>query len=112
MKFITDSQAQEAMRAKEFPNEIINSAARVAIILTQGWCSQWHIMERFLNNNSFYDNVYVYIYDQSPLFQEFMDFKEKTFDNELVPYIRYYKDGHFAASGNYASEEEFQEKLA
>lgn len=42
MKVIEKIQALAAVRDGEFDNDIIGSSEKVAIILTQSWCPQWH----------------------------------------------------------------------
>jgi hypothetical protein len=44
--------------------------------------------------------VITYEYDRSPLFDEFMRFKESTFHNWEAPYVRIYRKGAFLGDGN------------
>lgn len=110
MNIITDEQARAMMATQVMPAEITTAASQVAIILTQGWCSQWRQMLTFLNGER-YQNVYQYTYDRSPFFKDFMKFKEDTFHNHEVPFILYYKDGVLVQQSNYVSQELFDELL-
>jgi hypothetical protein len=110
MHIITDEQAKTIMATQSIPSEIITSATEVAVIFTQGWCSQWRQMLSFLSDER-YGNVYQYTYDRSPFFKDFMKFKETTFNNHEVPFILYYKDGVLTNQSNYVSQEHFDELL-
>ena len=50
-------------------------------------------------------------YDGLPFFEEFMTFKENTFDNREIPYVRYYRDGVCTGTSNYVSLEGFLHRL-
>ncbi len=43
---ITREQALAAIDRGELPEEVVESAAKVAVVLTQDWCPQWSAMER------------------------------------------------------------------
>ena len=102
---LNDSDVQTAIDNGEFGSSIIGSKKNVAIILTQNWCSQWKYLERDLEENK--DSaeidldIYVFIYNRSPLFQKFMQFKESVYNNDQIPYVRCYKDGVFFKDSNY-----------
>ncbi len=110
MNIITDEQAQNMMKTGLFSTEITSSAQEVAVILTQGWCSQWRQMLTFLNDERYAD-VYQYTYDRSPFFNDFMKFKEDTFNNHEVPFILYYRNGVLTNQGNYVPQDMFDELL-
>ena len=57
-------------------------------------------------------DVYVFVYDDSPVFDEFLAFKESVWGNNLIPYIRYYRRGRLRSESNYLSPEAFLDQLA
>ncbi len=98
--------ARQAIEAGDIPVEVTEAAEGVILILTQSWCPQWGLMKlslkRLMNKPEDMDvAVIIYEYDRSPLFQEFMAFKEETFGNREVPYLRLYRKGKFLADGNF-----------
>lgn len=110
MKLITKIQALDAITNSEFGNEIIRSAGKVAVILTQSWCPQWHAMKQF--SSDFTDaQVYLLEYDQTDYFDAFRDFKERVLGNDQIPYVRYYSDGNLIAESNAVSHTLFQDNL-
>jgi hypothetical protein len=105
---ITDTQASYVIDRKEIPEEILDSSEKVAVILTQDWCPQWLFMKRWLKKTEKKGIKTYYIsYNRKPYFNEFMNVKEDTFENDLVPYVRYYKSGKFINDSNFVSEELF-----
>ncbi|TFG64570.1 MAG: hypothetical protein E4H36_02615 [Spirochaetales bacterium] len=113
-KNISLSQIEEAMKAEEFGTDIIQSGSNVAVIMSQSWCPQWHMVKSFLSRlnregrpEEIDIDVYEIVYDQLEIFHQFLRFKEETFGNDLIPYIRYYKNGSFMTSTNYVSESFF-----
>jgi hypothetical protein len=115
-KTISDDQARAAIAAGEFPEAVIRSADLAAVILTQGWCPQWaalkHDLERVADSCARDIDIHVFIYDRSPLFDEFLAFKENNLGNDRIPYVRYYRQGVFSGDSNYLSEESFLKKFA
>ena len=110
MKLIEKEQALLAIRFGEFGDDIIRSAESVAVILTQSWCPQWHAMKRFV-----YDFTVVQVfsleYDRTDYFDAFRRFKEEVFNNDQIPYIRYYRNGILTGESNAVSETEFGKYL-
>ncbi len=110
---ITEQQARRTIDDGELPEEIRAAATAVAVILTQDWCPQFTSMDRWLA--SVEDDpsraVFVFKYNLSDLFAEFMRFKETRWKNDRIPYVRYYRNGEFIHEGNYAPKEEFLEIL-
>jgi len=100
---LSAEECQAAMTAGEFSPGILASAPAVAIILTQSWCPQWMWMKTYLG--SFKDDQDIAIctieYDKESFFEDFMAFKENTFGNDQVPYLRYYRDGKLIHESNY-----------
>jgi hypothetical protein len=102
---INHQQAGEAVKNADLPGEITGASQAVAVILTQSWCPQWAFMNMSLQglNNGLEDmdlTIFTYEYDLSPIFQEFMNFKETKFRNWEVPYVRLYWNGKFIGDGN------------
>lgn len=110
MKTINKDQALEAIKNGEFRTEIIGSADRVAVILTQSWCPQWHSMKKFLSDFTGAE-VYYLEYDKTDYFNSFRTFKENTFRNDKIPYIRYYCDGKLVTETNAVSLDDFRRIL-
>jgi hypothetical protein len=50
-------------------------------------------------------------YDLEPWFESFMAFKEDSFGNREVPYVRYYREGVFSGESNYLSADGFTTRL-
>ena len=84
-----------------------------ALILTQSWCSQWTAMKNYLEQADKIGAITIlYVeYDKEPFYQEFMQFKEDTYGNREIPYVRYFKNGVFSGDSNYVSFEGFLHRL-
>jgi hypothetical protein len=106
MKLITRDQAMHAITHGEFGYDLIRSADKVVIILTQSWCLQWHAMRRFVSEFSA-AMVYCLEYDRTDFVDEFRVFKERVLGNDQIPYVRYYSVGVLVAESNAVSEEAF-----
>jgi len=92
----------------EFGDDIIASKPCVAVILTQSWCPQWQGMKSEIDAIDDPDiDVWLFVYDRSPLFDFFLEFKENVLQNDEIPYIRYYKDGIFVRDSNVVSQDMF-----
>jgi hypothetical protein len=110
MKLIAKNQALDCIAQQEFSKEILLSAEKVAVILTQSWCPQWHAMKAFLGDMADCE-VYYLEYDRVDYLEVFREFKERVFGNDQIPYIRYYRNGTLTEVSNAVSEEMFKEKL-
>ncbi len=110
MKWITREQALAAVRSGEFSDDIIRSADKVAVILTQSWCSQWHAMKNFVSDFSDAE-IFCLEYDLADFFDVFREFKENKPGNDLVPYNRHYRGGILVAKSNAVSEAGFRRKF-
>ncbi len=110
---ITDQQARRTIDDGELPEEIRAAAPAVAVILPQDWCPQFASMNRWLA--SVEDDpsraVFLYKYNLSDLFAEFMRFKETRWNNDRIPYVRYYRGGALVHEGNYVPKDLFLEIL-
>lgn len=110
MKTLDKEQALAAIRDGEFGEDVIHSAERVAVILTQGWCPQWHAMKQFVTG--FHGaEVYFLEYDRTDFFDAFREFKETVLGNDQIPYVRYYRNGTLINVSNAVSEDAFRENL-
>ncbi len=103
---MSDEQARAAIKAGDIPEDVRAAADNVILVLTQSWCPQWMFMKISLKGlgkgpEDMDVAVVVFEYDRSPEFNSFMAFKENTFRNWEVPYVRLYKGGNFLADGNH-----------
>ena len=117
-KNISEEQAKTAIEHGEFTDDIVNSRAHVAIIMTQDWCPEWRMMQIWLKSlvkrkrpDDIDIDVYELEYDKLDSSDDFMRFKETTFGNSLIPYVRYYKDGKLIDESNYVKRDAFLSKL-
>lgn len=113
-KTINEAQVRQAMDSGEFTPEVIHSSRNVALLLTQGWCPEWMAMHRWLERMIAKEeprdvelDLYQLVYDRVSYFREFLAFKETTFGNYQVPYVRYYVDGRLVGESNYCNQEQF-----
>ena len=111
---LTDAQVRNAIAAGEFGDDVIRSSRCVAVVMSQSWCPQWHMVERWLGALPCEAEIDIYsvVYDNEPFFEEFMRFKETVFRNHQVPYIRYYIDGRLVKETNYTSKDFFLKVFA
>ena len=120
---LTEAECQAAMETGEFDADLVSGPA-AAIILTQSWCPQWKAMKAYLpkaeadlsTGNTQNDVKFYYVeYDienwESLGNEAFMTFKENTFNNREIPYVRYYKNGAYTRDSNYVSLDGFRSRL-
>ena len=103
-----------AIEKKEFGDDIISSAGKVAVIMTQDWCPQWHSMDRYIGKLSTENldvDIYEIVYNKENYYKDFMKFKEIVFKNFSIPYVRYYLNGVFTGESNYMSKNKFLKYL-
>lgn len=85
-----------------------------ALILTQSWCPQWKTMKNYLAELEKTRNNIIILYgeyDTEAFFDAFMEFKENTYNNREIPYVRYFQKGVFSGESNYVSPEGFLHRL-
>ncbi len=111
-KKINREQAFHAIRNGEFDPVITGAGQRVAVVMTQDWCSQWSSMKRWLYDLEPDFELYELVYNLEEYFHEFRKFKETRWKNGHIPYVRYYVDGALAAVSNYVSREDFLKNLS
>ena len=111
---ITDEQAAAAIEAGDFGTEITKAADNVAVVLTQSWCPQWIVMEKWLRGferdgkPDGYDLMVLhYVYDKTGAPRGFRKFKERVLGNHQIPYVRYYQGGRLIAQSNYLGSRDF-----
>jgi len=108
LRSLTVDQAKFCMQNGEFAPEIISSKERVAVVLTQSWCPQWHVMSLYLKKLTDLDlDIWLFMYDQSSIFTKFMHFKETVLKNDQIPYIRYYRNGVLVNESNLVEQTVF-----
>ncbi|MCG8569515.1 MAG: thioredoxin family protein [Spirochaetes bacterium] len=115
---INIEEIKKAIEHREFDQVLLQSHKQLVLILTQSWCSQWHYMEQWINELLKEDepdlkNVKImkYVYDQSPLFSDFLDLKEDQWNNRAIPYLRFYRNGKIITECNYIPKDRFLEIL-
>lgn len=91
----------------EFPETITGHSEKVVVIMTQDWCSQWAAMKEYLPE--FAENVSIFVleYNRHTQFARILDFKENTFGNQAVPYLRFYAQGVLVSESNYLPKNSF-----
>jgi len=113
VKRLSEADCLEAIRSGEFGPGIIGAARTVAVVLTQSWCPQWTWMRSYLDSMPAAEGTEVFWveYDREGFFEPFMRFKETSFGNDQVPYVRYYRAGALAAESNYIDKGGFSRLL-
>ena len=121
IKKLTEAECRAAMESGDFDPAMLKGPA-AAIILTQSWCPQWKAMKSYLPKaeeavRALYGEISIYYieYDIEPWESlendAFMRFKENTYNNREIPYVRYYRDGVYARDSNYISLDGFINRL-
>lgn len=104
---ITDAQAEYIIENNKIPDEILSSSEKVAVIFTQNWCPQWPAMKKWLPQVTDKVQVFYICYNLKNYSYKIMKVKESIFENDLIPYVRYYKDGQLLGDSNYVEKESF-----
>lgn len=114
---LTEAECRAAMEGGEFDQSLVSGPA-AAIILTQSWCPQWTAMKTYLPRvDASIAGVRLYYveYDietwENLDHESFMRFKEDTFNNREIPYVRYYLNGAYSRDSNYISLDGFKSRL-
>jgi hypothetical protein len=113
MRLLTEAECREAIKRGAF--SLPEIAGTAAIVLTQSWCPQWKALKSYLPDAEKRLNglTVLYVeYDLAPFYEDFMAFKESTFNNREIPYVLYYKDGKLVSESNYVSLEGFLRRFA
>ena len=106
MEKLTEEQMNFFLKNGEFSAEVTAAAANTAVVLTQDWCPQWTVMKRYLPGIT-EAAVFFIEYNREPRADEYMRAKETLFGNELIPYVRYYRNGAFAGDSNFVFKDNF-----
>jgi hypothetical protein len=103
---LSDEQISHVVLNGEFSGEVLGSKKNVAVVMSQSWCPQWTMLNRWIDSLPDYPDldIYIVVYDRKNYFREFMHFKETVFGNYEVPYIRYYIEGKLVKASNYTSK--------
>ena len=107
---ISDRDAQYIIDNHDISAEMRGTSRYVACIATQSWCHQWHAVRAYFDSDRDIA-VWYYEYDLSDLFDSFREFKEQTWQNDQVPYIRYYRAGVLVCESNYCMKNEFYDNF-
>jgi hypothetical protein len=122
LRKLTEAECRFALEHGEFDPALIKGPA-AAIILTQSWCPQWTAMHFYLPGvekkaaTAFPPGINIlYVeYDieawQELTHEAFMAFKEDSYNNREIPYVRYYRNGGFSRDSNYISLAGFLSRL-
>lgn len=114
MKKLSKENCMALIREGEFEDCVLGAAPSVAVVLTQSWCPQWVWMRSYLAALAPDPTreVFWVEYDLEDFFEPLMIFKERSFGNDQVPYVRYYRSGSLAAESNYIDQGGFLRLLA
>jgi hypothetical protein len=110
---LSEDQALSAIENGEFPQEVTAAARCVVVVMSQDWCPQWTAMDAYLSalekggNGGEQIEVFGLLYNKVSYFGDFRRFKEKTWGNYQVPYVRYYKNGQLVDQSNFVPRAEF-----
>jgi hypothetical protein len=111
---LTEAECRAAIRDGDFDPAIRGAAPLTVVCLTQSWCPQWTRMRPFLEELSAEAGAACYYveYDREPFFDDFRSFKETTYRNGEVPYLRYYRGGTLVRESNYVDRSTFRKLVA
>jgi hypothetical protein len=114
MKKLSKEDCLGSMARGEFGPAQLLAADSVAIVLTQSWCPQWSWMRSYLSAlpPDAEREIFWIEYDLEDFFEPFVRFKEETFGNDQVPYVRYYRGGTLVAQSNYIDQGGFLRLLS
>lgn len=101
MRVLTQNEIDLTLKAGELPSSVIGAGDKVVVILTQDWCHQWQDMKTYLPEFDGETEIFTLEYNCHKDFQKIMGFKEETFGNYEVPYLRYYFKGTLIAETNW-----------
>ena len=113
MRKLSREECLAAIAEGEFDAGVIGAAESVAVVLTQSWCPQWSWMRSYLSALPADGGTGIFWveYDLEDFFEPLMDFKERVFGNDQVPYVRYYRAGRLAAESNFIDKGGFLRRL-
>jgi hypothetical protein len=99
---LTEEQILYVIENGEFGEDVLSNG-NVVVIMTQDWCPQWTHMQSWIYDLAADDTVDIYelIYNKINNFSDFVYFKENSFGNHEIPYLRYYRNGKLINETNY-----------
>jgi hypothetical protein len=108
-KVLTKHQAMHAVQNGELPDTVIKAEKDVVVVMTQDWCPQWSNLRNWMDAAADKHGLAVFEleYNTVDFFNEFLSFKERTWQNDQVPYLRYYRNGVCYEETNAVSEQQF-----
>jgi hypothetical protein len=114
MRKLTKDECFGLLKDGEFAPSLVGAAGAVAVVLTQSWCPQWAWMRSYLAElpPDADREIFWVEYDLEDFFGPFMKFKESSFRNDQVPYVRYYRSGKLAAESNFIDKGGFLRLLS
>jgi hypothetical protein len=98
---LTQEQIDALLRDGDFPESVRTAAAKVIVVMTQDWCSQWQDMSSYLPDFTEHAAIFTVEYNRSPDFERILHLKESVFRNRQVPYVRYYRGGKLVHEANW-----------
>ena len=101
------SDLEYLYKNREFPRNITAHSDNVVVLMTQDWCPQWQAMRNFLPEFTAKASIFVLVYNRHEQFSKILAFKENTFGNRDVPYLRFYRNGVFFDESNYIGKSTF-----
>jgi len=112
-EILSKEQALKAIQNLEFNADVTASNNKVAVVMTQDWCSEWMAMKRWMDSMEDIKllDIYELIYNTVDYYNDFLQLKEKSWKNHLIPYIRYYANGVLIQQSNYVNKEDFMKIL-
>ena len=115
---LSEAECRWAMEKGDFDAALVSGPA-AAIILTQSWCPQWKAMLSYLPRVEEAVEGVTLLYAEYDIeeweklgHEEFMRFKENTFNNREIPYVRYYRNGVYSRDSNFISLDGFKSRLS
>lgn len=104
---ISDQDLFHAVEHGEFPERLRTKARRVVVIMTQDWCPQWIDMASWIDQFTDQAAIFTLEYNRHPRFEEILAFKEDSWGNRSVPYLRAYLDGKLLSTSNWLPKNTF-----
>jgi len=111
IRTLTKKQLDALLSEGEFPESVRLAAPKVVVIMTQDWCGQWANMAAYLPEFADQAAIFTVEYNLLPDFERIMSFKEEVFNNQQVPYVRFYRDGNLVSHSNWLPRASFAAML-
>lgn len=106
---LTEDELMQTIKEGEFPTSLLVKTEKTVIMMSQSWCPQFLIMRSMIKNLPQNQDLTVYltVYDKKSYGKKVQKFKEDIFNNHLIPYLRFYKNGALYKETNYISKGAF-----